>query len=412
MPVPDIDGLLRFSRQRDRSRSAIFVGRRAELARFAEEAHLTFDDWRHGRPVAGAALVVSGCPGMGKSALLEHFAREVCNQPDDPDSPLAIAMPIPRLLSEAAIADAVLDAAQTKSHPAHRLLDAMATVGEDVLTGFRIFKAERSAARIANAWREHAVARRPIVLLVDEAQNAEPEQNKAILSLLHEGMIDLPILPVFAGLNDTPDALRECGISRLRDDADMPLPRLVQGDARAAVAELMERHGVVGDTAAWIDAVAADSLGFPQHLHVGLATAAGVLAQNDGRAAPPGLRAARDHARQRREHYYESRLSPDVKNLGAEVLGKFVTALQGWNRMQMTRNDAADMLLNTADRTRRPFAVAQADQLVKRMIHDGVLQERGCRFEVPIPSMAAWLQERSQQGRTPVRPRSKPDFGD
>lgn len=235
---------------------------------------------------------------------------------------------------------------------------------------------------------------RPVCLLVDEIQNAGPKNAEA-LAKLHNATLELPILPVYAGLNDSVDALRRCGISRLSDEADLNLPLLSIADAFRAADSMLVRYRVAGEHIVledWAKAIAEDSLGFPQHLHVGLKAAARALVEDGGEATRDSLDRARQDAAERRKAYYRHRLSPEVERHD-EALVHLIRTVAGanepmtWRRLyavadELLRNDS---LLDKKGRN--------PGRLVDALIHDGILQrtQDGTGYMVPIPSMQSWI---------------------
>ena len=165
---------------------------------------------------------------MGKTALLKRFAQTRCNRPDDPASPLAVAMDMDDLRDEQDIANAILGEARD-AHPMPKLL---AVLANDLLSRAKLHETRRTMASKVHLER----LERPICLLVDEAQTAE-RANRVALRKLHYGTTGLPILPVYAGLNDSAEALRRVGISGLDDEARIVPQLLDADDARAAGAQ-------------------------------------------------------------------------------------------------------------------------------------------------------------------------------
>ena len=64
-----------FAHSIDRELSPIFVGRERETEDVLRRAELLGEDHAEGRNTQGATVVITGCPGSGKSAFLGHFAR-------------------------------------------------------------------------------------------------------------------------------------------------------------------------------------------------------------------------------------------------------------------------------------------------------------------------------------------------
>ena len=384
---PNLDGLLDFADLVDRGESPFFVGRHEELGRLARQADLVLVHWKENRDISGRTLVITGCPGMGKSALLRNFAHTRCNRPDEPGSPLAVMMDVHDLRDAGGIARAFYEAA-SETRRMGRLLDA---IGSDVA---KRLKAERTVDALSEMFREDKKLARPICLLVDEIQNVGPKNEEA-LSKLHNATIGLPILPVYAGLNDSVAVLRRHGISRLGDEAGINLQPLSVADSGQAAQDLFERFRVAGEAAVkeqWIRSIAGASLGFPQHLHVGLKAAARVLAEHAGTATADGLRTALAKAAAARSAYYASRIRDEVHEHGETVVG-LVGALKGSNR-PLRRRDLTKLALSLPGGDGEGGLCREtAERLVADLIHDGVLQQNMDRtgYVVPIPSMQAWI---------------------
>ena len=385
---PDIAGLLDFAELVDRGESPFFVGRGDVLARLARQAGLVLDHWKRNRDVAGRTVIITGCPGMGKSALLRRFSLGWCNRPEEPASPLAVSMGVDGLCDADGVVRAFHRATDTKSSVG-RILGAL---GSDVA---KRLKAERAMDALVEAYYHSRGRARPIVLLVDEVQNVD-SRCMAALSMLHEGLMDLPVLPVFAGLNDSVEALRRCGISRLGDNARVNLQPLPREDAALAPRRFFERFRVAGDPVVeeeWTAALAGDSLGFPQHLHVGLKAAARVLAGNGGTPTASGLRAARTQGEAARTAYYRGRLSDDAK-LHERTLVDLVRLTAESGRPARKPDLIACAHQSIGEQSLIGAGDAEyAGQFVDRLIHDGILQEnaQGTGYVVPIPSMRTWI---------------------
>ena len=388
-PAPDLDGLRWFARTKDRELSPIFVGRTAELDRFDEIARDVLADWREGRPVGGITTVVCGCPGMGKSALLERFVETRCNQEDDPDSPLAVKLRHSILLDEDRLENELYDAARHTPWW-EKMLEA---AGEDVAARFKLSNVLNAVRRID---RKSPARMRPVCVVVDEVQTLKP-QYEAGLTALHSGVFDLPILPLYAGLNDSIDALRSAGISRLARNAAVRLGLLSREECREAVEALFDIYQVVGaadERERWIKAISADSADFPQHLHAGMQEA-GVLVERSGNLDAEGLGEARRRAAAARKAYYDSRLSPTVEDRPETLLTLIRLANGNEPPAMRSRARLVAAVLEHMRTQQETYGEPTRDDAVRYMnavIHDGILQlgeDRG--YEVPIPSMKTWL---------------------
>ncbi len=325
---------------------------------------------------------------MGKTALLRRFAATACDRPGDPRPPLAVEVDIADLRDGDDIGDAIGKAVE---QGARGWADIAKAVGLDV---GRLLRAGDIVAALAKRFVRHRASARPICLLADEVQTAG-SNNAEALGRLHRGTMGLPILPVYAGLNDSADALRRCGISRLSRHAQINLQPLPPENAREAVCRMLDFYAVAGDRAVldnWTETVARDSLGFPQHLNAGLAEAAGVLAENDGTATVEGLRTVRARAGAARAAYYQGRLNPEVR-LYERALVALIAFVAGSDRPPSAGvlHDHAHELLQQDKRRGRKTPDAGA--FLGALIHDGVLQENETMtgYAVPIPSMQTWI---------------------
>ena len=194
-------------------------------------------------------------------------------------------------------------------------------------------------------------------------------------------------------MNDTEDALGGCGVSRLSHQARMALEPLEKAEAEEAVDRMFRRYRVGGgadELRRWAAAVAEDSSGFPQHLHVGMMTAAEVLAKEGGVARADGLAPARAKARTARRKYYRDRISSDLDERGRALAG----LVEDVAKRKALGTEALYALARRrlAEDAEAP-TTAEAKRFVSQLIHKGVLQRKSDRtgYEVPIPSMATWI---------------------
>ena len=383
----DIKGLRTFSTAKDRELSPFFAGRREELALLDSRLSEMWREWQERGRAPSHTMVATGCPGMGKTSLLERFAQTRCDG-RDADKPLAVWMDMGDLTSPKALADAVIDADRGFRSPARRVADT----GVDLAA--QLLRRAEAGETLRDAYRSLFDGDRAVVLLVDEAQHVS-KRNRGMLRKLHQGLAGLPVLPVFAGLNDACDRIQDQTSTRLATGARIQLDRLAQEDSREAVERMIERYGLPADTKPgerWIDAIVDDALGFPQHLHAGMAAAAGVLAANGGMLDDRSLADARLRAAQERERYYQGRISPDIM-ARAHAVVYVVRAVE--TRRLVLRGDIEKIALEgmRAHPTSKSPSGKEARDLVGRLIRRGVLQQDGVLdgYRVPIPSMSTWI---------------------
>ncbi len=327
---------------------------------------------------------------MGKTALLRRFVDVHCNREDDPDSPMAVVLDFGGLRDERDLGEALRAAA--RNAPWWRKM--VSALGMDAAKRLKLSSTFKAAKSLDPGNRSRM---RPVCVVVDEIQNVGPE-HKSGLSALHNASFGLPILPVFAGLGDSFDALREAGISRLSDTAAIHLGLLSKEEAREAVGILFDRHRVAGgegERGRWIATIADDCARFPQHLHVGMREAARVLAERGGILDPDGLVETRRLGAESRRRYYRGRLSPMVEDQPETLLALARIASGNEPRRTKTRArlvDAAVEQMRTQGDAYDAPTRGEARRIVNAMIHDGILQINHIgSYEVPIPSMRTWL---------------------
>ena len=389
---PDLKGLQSFASQTDREESAIFVGRERETEHVLRQAELVGEVHAEGRNTQGATIVITGCPGSGKSAFLGHFARTFAKLE------LSNTVLIPVECSH-------LDLTARNTEEVQAQLARLAVRREEGLhkTFQALLKDAGQALKLRNTFErleqkisEEAGKRTVVCLLVDEIQNVT-EASAGAVQLLHTRSFAPPVLPIYAGLDDAVDRLRTvCGISRLSDEARMPMGPLRENASREAAKKLFEKYRVRADEgarAAWTGAIDAEALDFAQHLHVSLKAASSVLTEHEGAAQAEDAPEVRRRARAARERFYSSKIGGIVEYHEEAMLDVVHRAtrpntrvsrrgLTEWAREHMHRRSPA----------KTEYSEAQAEALVQRMRHEGILHiTDDRRGEVAIPSLHTWL---------------------
>ena len=285
---PDLEGLQSFADQTDREESPIFVGRERETEHVVRQTELLGEDHAQGAHTQGATIVITGCPGSGKSAFLGHFARTFEKHE------LTKTVLIPVECSH-------LDLTARNTEDLQAQLARLAVRREQGLhKSFQALKLRNPFERLEQKISTDAGKRTVVCLLVDEIQNVT-EASAGAVQLLHTRSFAPPVFPIYAGLDDAVDRLRTvCGISRLSDEARMPMGPLRENASREAAKKLFEKYHVRADEgarAAWTAAIDAEALDFAQHLHVSLKAASSVLTEHEGTAQAEDAPEVRRRAR-------------------------------------------------------------------------------------------------------------------
>ena len=389
---PDLKGLQSFANQTDREESPIFVGRERETEHVLIQADLVGEAHAEGRNTQGATIVITGCPGSGKSAFLGHFARTFAKleltgtvlipvQCNHQDLTASNSKELQAQLAELAIGS---------KKGLHKTFQALA---DDL--GERL-KLRNTFEQLEQEISKDAGKRTVVCLLVDEIQNVT-EANAPAVQLLHTRAFSPPVLPIYAGLDDSVEKLEKvCGISRLAANAHMTMDKLPEGAGKVAGEELFERYRVRSDAtarAAWKKTIEEEALGFAQHLHVALQAACAVVVDCDGTARVEYAGVVKRRAREARERFYASKTSGIVDDHAQAVLDVVDQAMR--TNTRLTRLHLATWAKEAMQR-HHPASAQYSNEdgleLVERMRRRGILHltAQG-RAEVPIPSLHDWL---------------------
>ena len=388
----DLKGLQSFANRKDRESSPIFVGREREIEHVLMHAELSGEAHARGEDTQGATVVITGCPGSGKSAFLEHFARTFAKL----ELTGTVLIPVP-------CSDLDLTARNTEDLEAqlgrlairrkeglHKTFQALLNDAGQALKLRNIF--ERLEQKIS----KDAGKRTVVCVLVDEIQNVT-EASAPAVRLLHTQAFSPPVLPIYAGLDDSVDKLEEvCGISRLSANARMAMGALREHAAKEAADLLFEKYRVRSDArarAAWAQVIDEEALGFAQHMHVALQAGCAVLVARGGTARAEDAAEVKRRAREARERFYASKTSGMVQDHAEAVLDVVHQAMR--TNTRVTKMHLA-MWAKESMQKHSPLSGQYSNEealgLVEHMRRRGILHltAQG-RAEVPIPSLHDWL---------------------
>ncbi len=240
-----------------------------------------------------------------------------------------------------------------------------------------------------------------LILVLDEAQrliNLEKtptESHRAgdTLDKIHNGGLGKPVMLLTAGLGTTQSAFRKLGISRFAGEALINLGRLDKKSERLVIRDwLIKDGGAKGNPDPWIDAIAKETHGWPQHIISYVKPAVAYLESNHRRMTDEGLRIVLEKGNEFRINYYETRAHEiDVEQ-----------------RQSLTRSLAHVPLGGTTTRTsiiailNEEYPPEVADNFFKQALEQGIIDKRkGGYYGVPIPSMQTWLIE--EYGREQIQ---------
>ncbi len=241
-----------------------------------------------------------------------------------------------------------------------------------------------------------------IALILDEAQDLEgfdADLVRPVVSKIHKGSHGGSFLAVFAGLAHSHAVLQDRGISRFSIDHDRTLESLSFDEAVETVHLMLADCRVRGDREIkrqWARALANESSGWPQHLHVAMqALAAQLLA-----ASTPGQLEAVDSgfgiavlraSALARDKYYERRIDDplaDARQLVAETfrrIGEEATRGELLRHIRAAARPGNDEHSLPEDHDEVMF--------LNRMIRRGLLQRTPKKMlACPIPSLRDYIE--------------------
>ena len=418
---PDLDALRRFSELPDREATPYFGGRADEIGLVERALNRIRDRVRedHWRPSGGETILFQGAPGAGKSSLLHHLVQpwrgagreapvvvdtEASHYADERALALHVAEAVDPALEEQFRRSVTTHSSATRSLgtgiPGVATGNAAAETGSHAASS----PAEPSLANVSKALSKSGQS---VALILDEAQDLEgfdADSVRPVVSKLHKGSHGGPFLAVFAGLAHSGTVLQDCGISRFSRGHNRTLTALSFGDAIEIVHLMLADCRVRGDRETkrqWAHALANESCGWPQHLHVAMQALASELLA----ASTPGQIETVDSSfgvavfqasALARDEYYESRIDAPLiaaRHLLAEILRR------------MGDGASLDVLLSHIRAAAHPGVGSRslpkdydAERFLNHMIRRGVLQHAsGQMLACPIPSLRDYIERMAQR---------------
>ena len=338
---------------------------------------------------SGTSVLIQAAPGAGKTALLYECARLARAQrwqtakidPDGLFDPAELSkslrLPLPAKRQE------------TKMGGNLQVLHRESTSAHYPPTTLNILES----------------GRKPLLLLLDEAQttaaviprSSQEQFTNALkfVKTIHNGGVERPVILIAAGLGATAAAFDSLGISRFDADCQINLGPLSEGSRRAVIQDwLLEEGGAKGDPAPWIDAIAVETHGWPQHIMAYVWPALKQLELTEGELPPEGLKTVLQEGRKGRIEFYEARTQNFPREQLYCIARVIACAPSGTSVAKM------DIMASL----RLDYDHDTAEKIFTLALHKGILDERKNRYVVPIPSMHDWLVDNFARYRAPLFP--------
>ena len=377
---------------RDRGPSQYFHGRTRILRNFEELLKRAI------QAGDGTTFLIQGASGVGKTALVYECKRHALEGGWDVASinPLALwdSNELLYALGQGSRLSLTGGSGKVGVDP-----DVKIEAGLD----FSVNQENRTVLRVLRG------GKKPLLLALDEAQalgkeNIPPSNRVSIVNSLltniHNGDLGRPVILLAAGLGTTLKAFGELGVSRFAEDCVVELGALSKESERAVIQDWLKMEGgVKGDPTAWIEAIAREAHGWPQHIQSYSRRAAEQLTANHGVMTPTGLSAALEAGRESRKVYYRQRL---VEFRVDEIccLARSVA--------DVPRGEPAEYR-DIVSSLAQEYGADGAESLFKKLEEEGLLAQSGMGYAIPIPSMHAWLKDEYVRERIDI-PRN-PEVG-
>ena len=365
----------------------VFVGRQQEL-RSLENHFSVISERNHG---SSGLVLVSGIPGIGKTQLIEKFAREKENTGD------ALWLRLhPEDLTDGRVLTLLRTALRLRQSGL-RWTDV-----EINLLGVKtnIARDQRYEDLIAGLDQlVQSKQKQPIIVTVDEVQKLRQPQAH-ILSTLHTGTPKLPIMVVCAGLQNSYAVLQQFGLSRLGEIIEIEL--LDQADCEAAISQMLDVWGCAAEdmdrdnTVLKIQALASSTQGFPCHLQSHISALKVVIRERCGNfgTAEDWLRVG-ELSDYKRNEYYSGRIEAlGFPNAGI-VMHRIAKLLNQRKHASFKTVSSADIIKILITVESEGMVEIDKGKALVRMIESGCLKvEEYSFYSIPIPSFQQYLMSR------------------
>ena len=231
----------------------------------------------------------------------------------------------------------------------------------------------------------------PLLLTLDEAQilgikDEFPADQintvRHVLHSIHNGKLGRPVVLIAAGLGTTTEAFGALGISRFAKRCRVELGALGK-EAECAVLHdwLTEDGKATGDTTAWIDAIAKETHGWPQHILSYVEPVLDQLHADKGAMTAEGLATVLEAGRVLRTAYYKQRVEGFSIQQRRSFAKLFTNVTYGGSL------ELEDIMMSLA----QDHGEEKAEEVFRRAEEKGVLVDRDGGYVISIPSMHDWL---------------------
>lgn len=362
----------------------VFVGRHQELRRLNNHFNIVSE-----RSQGSSGLVlVCGIPGIGKTQLIEKFARE------KEQSGEALWLRLhPEDLTESRVL-VLLRSALRLRRSNLRWTDVEVNVLGVKTNIARDHEYEELTTGLDQL--VHSKHKQPIIVTVDEIQKLRQTQAD-VLSKFHTGTSDLPILVVCAGLQNAYAVLQQHGLSRLGELLELDLLSLE--DCQDAVRQMLEIWGrnngdpIEGVREHRVRNLASSTQGFPCHLQSHLSALKAVkLDQGINFDTENNWIRVEEIATQKRAAHYDERIQALGFHNAGIVMHRIAKLLYEREDETFKAISSSDVIkiLNAVERD--GMVDIDKGKALHRLVESGCLKVEDYSFySIPIPSFQKHL---------------------
>jgi len=244
----------------------------------------------------------------------------------------------------------------------------------------------------------------PIVFVLDEAQMLGlkqavlPEVTAVLASVLghiRNGKMGRSAMLLSAGLGTSGHAFRSLGISRFARKCIVQLGALDKESERAVIRDWLTKHAKEesnltseSDPTIWINAIAREAHGWPQHIISYVEPAIDYLNSNNHQMTDEGLGFVLERGAESQQEYYDFR-ADGISRKERQLLADIFAGIPRDGTV-----DKEDIMSGLM----QEHSEEKVDELFDTILQKGIIDERkDGSYGIPIPSMHTWLL--SEYGR-------------
>ena len=319
--APDLEGLRNFAEHRDGTKTpSFFVGRERLIETFSIVMNYQIRNWQSGKEdIAMEGLwLFDGAPGVGKTALLQEFERLAVKLDQKRGKRGREAMKVV-WIDDLSVLNDTTDGA--KKEVVYALSPKYMKKFEKKLRKKGLCEEDGSVPLryIDQVWRhlKYMASKKPakypvVVLMIENAQNMDDKKAGNTVSWLHQGLHEMPVIPIFAGTGSMHGRFlgHDIGISRIGSGRAHTLYRLSEKECEEAVQLFLDHFQVVAtedSSKSWKSLIAEKSEGWGQHLRLYLQALAKELHCAKGVLEDVSQEAVSANAKKERKRYYDKR---------------------------------------------------------------------------------------------------------